>query len=336
MATLIERFISLREKKDHLISKNPNLTDDEKVTLNCFFKEHPSAENEGIGGGKVGIDWNRKDLTFSDFEPLMNKYVNKRIEKENKEKEKKNFWRFHITPDLETPFIERAKEGEIEYKTILKSKDFIMVEPLNWHCAQFMDNTELYGVGAKWCIGHEKDNSYWIDYYENDGVRFLFIFLSKNKQKIMVKINMDIKLFLIQDYLDYDENTYFLTDDIFKKFVQVLNITPVSLKTHLEKENILDSNKAIINPFVLDNLIPGWKNYYKKGEKGREETIEKYPYSERGKSMYTVWNAEDEIMFNTNNLNKIFDILDINLSPHDYIKATEKSPVFSRWDGHHG
>jgi hypothetical protein len=45
------------------------------------------------------------------------------------------------------------------------------VEPLNYKCAQYMDDHALYGPKALWCIGTEGDTSYWND-YKKEGNKF--------------------------------------------------------------------------------------------------------------------------------------------------------------------
>ena len=48
------------EKKDHLIRRNPNLTDEEKQEIIELLTKHPSYENK--------IDWNKNNLlTYEDF-----------------------------------------------------------------------------------------------------------------------------------------------------------------------------------------------------------------------------------------------------------------------------
>ena len=58
------------EKKDHLIKRNPNLTDGEKQEIIELLGKHPSYENK--------IDWNKSNsLTYEDFlEVLRPLYIN--------------------------------------------------------------------------------------------------------------------------------------------------------------------------------------------------------------------------------------------------------------------
>ena len=50
----------LYEKKDHLIRRNPNLTDEQKQEIIELLGKHPSYENK--------IDWNKSNsLTYENF-----------------------------------------------------------------------------------------------------------------------------------------------------------------------------------------------------------------------------------------------------------------------------
>ena len=51
------------EKKDHLIKRIPDLTDDQKEQIINLFNKNPHLESK--------IDWNKlNSLTFNDFKPL--------------------------------------------------------------------------------------------------------------------------------------------------------------------------------------------------------------------------------------------------------------------------
>lgn len=56
----------LTEKKDHIIKKMPNLTDDQKKELIDFFKRKSNLENK--------IDWNKwRKLTYDDFKDVIDR-----------------------------------------------------------------------------------------------------------------------------------------------------------------------------------------------------------------------------------------------------------------------
>ena len=63
-------MIRIYEKKDHLIRRNPNLTDEQKDEIIELLGRHPSYENK--------IDWNKSNsLTYEDFlEVLRPLYIN--------------------------------------------------------------------------------------------------------------------------------------------------------------------------------------------------------------------------------------------------------------------
>ena len=72
-----ELYNLLVEKKDHIIKKLKNLTDDEKDILIDFFKKKPNLENK--------INWNDKNLTFDDFKAVMDTTKTERIKNVKKQ-----------------------------------------------------------------------------------------------------------------------------------------------------------------------------------------------------------------------------------------------------------
>ena len=68
---LVKLFL---ESKDRFINKLSALSPEEKSKLIKFFRDHSNYENQ--------IDWNNKNLTFADFEPLLNKQSKALLKKE--------------------------------------------------------------------------------------------------------------------------------------------------------------------------------------------------------------------------------------------------------------
>ena len=63
--SMVNEFMRLIEKKDHIINKIPALTPEQKKIIIDYFNKHPNEESK--------IDWNKyAELTFSDFEPILN------------------------------------------------------------------------------------------------------------------------------------------------------------------------------------------------------------------------------------------------------------------------
>ena len=165
----------LYEKKDHLINRNPNLTDEQKQEIIELLGKHPSYENK--------IDWNKSNsLTYEDFlEVLRPLYIN----------------------DLDP----RGLIEGIDYDILYESEDEVLysiysynasrilasnnVEPEIWTkipswCGEeeFTDEAHAFGhfdtehgdmkPGAKWCISMQTSTKYWNKYKPNYHFFFWF------------------------------------------------------------------------------------------------------------------------------------------------------------------
>ena len=135
--SLVKLFL---ESKDRFINNLSTLSPEEKSKLIKFFRDHSNYENQ--------IDWNNKNLTFADFEPLLNKQSKTLLKKEYK-----------LNPRL---MFSDSKNFMI-YK---ETDDFLFVLPLTWEAAKFMDSSKCGGEGARWCIG-DKNSSWAWDHYTN-------------------------------------------------------------------------------------------------------------------------------------------------------------------------
>ena len=169
------------EKKDHLIRRNPNLTDVQKQEIIELLGKHPSYENK--------IAWNKSNsLTYEDFlEVLRPLYIN----------------------DLDP----RGLIEGIDYDILYDSGDEVLysiysydasrilasnsVEPELWTkipfwCGEeeFNDEAHAFGhfdsehgdmkPGAKWCISMQTSTKYWNHY--NPNFHFFFWFRNNNNR----------------------------------------------------------------------------------------------------------------------------------------------------------
>ena len=184
-------MIRLYEKKDHLIRKNPNLTDEQKQEIIELLGKHPSYENK--------IDWNRSNsLTYEDFlEVLRPLYIN----------------------DLDPRGLIEGQDYDILYESeeevlysvytynasrILASNN---IEPEMWTeipswCGEeeFTDEAHAFGhfdsehgdmkPGAKWCISMQTSTRYWNQY--SSDFHFFFWFRNSNRLRNNKKIAIGV------------------------------------------------------------------------------------------------------------------------------------------------
>ena len=182
------------EKKDHLIRRNPNLTDEQKQEIIELLGKHPSYENK--------IDWNKSNsLTYEDFlEVLRPLYIN----------------------DLDPRGLIEGQDYDILYESeeevlysvytynasrILASNN---IEPEMWTeipswCGEeeFTDEAHAFGhfdsehgdmkPGAKWCISMQTSTKYWNEYSPN--IYFFFWFRNDDSlgddRKIAISVSKE-------------------------------------------------------------------------------------------------------------------------------------------------
>ena len=181
----------LYEKKDHLIRRNPNLTDGEKQEIIRLLTKYPSYENK--------IDWNKSNsLTYEDFlEVLRPLYIN------------------DLDPrgliEGEDYDILYESEGEALYSVHTYDASKILasnsVEPEIWTkipswCGyeEKIDKSHAFGhfdsehgdmkPGAKWCISMQTSTKYWNKYSED--FHFFFWFRNNNRLRNNRKIAIGV------------------------------------------------------------------------------------------------------------------------------------------------
>ena len=171
----------LYEKKDNLIRKNPNLTEEQKQEIIALLAKHPSSENK--------IDWNRNSkLTYEDFLTVLRPlYINDL-----------DFRGLEEGKDYDL-LIDKPKEKLYAIYTYNASKIIASnsVEPELWTelpywCGreEFTDEAHAFGhfdsehgdmkPGAKWCISMQTSDKYWNQYEEN----FYFVFWIRNDKSL--------------------------------------------------------------------------------------------------------------------------------------------------------
>ena len=185
-------MIRIYEKKDHLIRRNPNLTDGEKQEIIELLGRHPSYENK--------IDWNKSSsLTYEDFLNVLRPlYINELDPR-------------GLVEGLDYDILYESNDEVLyfvysyEASKILASNN---VEPKLWTnlpswCGEeeFRDEAHAFGhfdsehgdmkPGAKWCISMQTSDKYWNQY--NPDFHFFFWFRNKaslrNNKKIAISIS---------------------------------------------------------------------------------------------------------------------------------------------------
>ena len=160
-------------KKARFIGKLPSISDYEKENITAFFSKFPVYES--------CIDWNKKSLTIRDFEKVF-----QRAEKSRKNMRRKT----RINPE------EIFKN--YNHRIVRKTAKFMIVMPLDWECAVFINSFECGYSGAKWCIGWKHKYKHWNKYIDSGNLFYLILFFEKNHvwgKKIMIQHNPQKDIF---------------------------------------------------------------------------------------------------------------------------------------------
>ena len=138
-------------KKTRFIEKLPSLSVFEKETAVAFFSKYPLYES--------CIDWNNQFLTYKDFEKVFLKAENSRAGIRHRAK---------TNPEI---LFEKYN-----CRIVHKAENFLIIMPLDWKAAIFINSFNCGGTGAKWCIGDKNDFWFWNKYIESEDLLYLVFF----------------------------------------------------------------------------------------------------------------------------------------------------------------
>ena len=243
-------MIRLYEKKDHLIRKNPNLTDGQKQEIMDLLAKHPSSENK--------IDWTRNSkLTYEDFlEVLRPLYINDLDFRGLVEG--KDYDLLLDKPNEKLYFIHTYIASKIIASNAVEPKIWTKIP--SW-CGEeeFTDEAHAFGYfdsehgdmkpGAKWCISMQTSDRYWKKYEED----FLFFFWFRDgeyipdpNKKIAIEVDRDNgKVILKYNGADTDINSELplYIEELIKEFYSKRDLEK---KKDIKKQRLL--KEFTLNP----------------------------------------------------------------------------------------
>lgn len=247
----------LDEDKSRLIDKLvlPDIEDEEekqkaKEEMKAFFKKYNTWENK--------LDWNKlSSITYADFEKIKNQASQTKGSQKREIEE----------GDIKAIF---KSVGNRKFEIVGENDTWLFVAPLSYEAAVYCDSSENQGAGAKWCIGYEKDSSYWKSYTRKQGSVFVMSFNKNYKSlnrkdletnlKYMIEKTKDGK-FITWDQQDKKHpsikflnqfNTDILTvEKYFQKATSALQL--IQKEIEKQERQILDQKiKNLKNISILD------------------------------------------------------------------------------------
>lgn len=161
----------------------------------------------------------------------------------------------------------------------LENSQFLFVAPLTYEACIFMDSFRCGGQGARWCIGYEKDDSYWKEYLQ-EGDHFILAF---NKNGLKSNEN-DLK-YMIQLKSDLDDSVAWKQsddpDDVIaaRKFIHDLyfGVSVEQLNDAFNKLELEDTDYATMIPMLIEKIMN--KEYPQESVKPRLHYGYKYTFN---------------------------------------------------------
>ena len=273
----------LYEKKDNLIRKNPNLTEEQKQEIIEVLNKYPNLENN--------VDWNKnKYLTYEDFKEL----ILDKAGKSRSQAKKKGISGLTEGTDYDILY---NKDGETLYAvyTHLASKVLASnrVEPQIWTESKVMDwseeddysgrktyrneEDELIELrpGAKWCISMN-DSYHWDDYTAN-GLYFLFLFrnnsnLSDEEKKLAISVDEGGEIIDITDASDISDLDYYYVR-LSSKVLEVIEkyIDRKAIEHKIKKYGLKLNTETNRYDYIPNDYTGGFlnaKSFVRKDKKG--------------------------------------------------------------------
>lgn len=273
----------LRESKDRLIDKL-SLTDEQKQTLKDFFKRHPSYENR--------IDWNNKNLTWEDFQDVLNTLSKSETKRQIRSRTTKGLESLVAGRDYEVIDQQGTctlyKILTYEAMCIIASNDVapqLMSEipswaqrPENewydWWTADTAPSSEPVAPGAHWCIAMKKTKAHWTDYAEQGYTFYVLTDTSRTDKlgKICCFVSWESfgredaevwdandDMFDLSDYFaDYESSGGPLSKDAYEILKKNKLADPVA--PHELQDAVLEYYKIELKPYQDYNL-PRYKGF---------------------------------------------------------------------------
>ena len=256
------------EKKDHLIRRNPNLTDEQKQEIIELLGKHPSYENK--------IYWNKSNsLTYEDFLSVLRPlYINDLDP------------RGLIEGQDYDILYESDKNKEVLYSIYTYDASKILasnsVEPKIWTeipswCGEeeFNDEAHAFGhfdsehgdmkPGAKWCISMQTSTKYWNQYSPN----FHFLFWFRNNHRLednrKIAISVSKRTWEVAELYNGADNKIPIA--ILPSYImEIIN----KEKEKLKKKELEQKRKELLSKFTLN---PQTNRYDYDGNLYRDELI---------------------------------------------------------------
>ena len=237
-------FFRFLEDKSHLINKL-NMSLDQRIEVEEFFKAHPNYENK--------IDWNRKDLTYEDFKPIL----------ELEGKSRNSIKKYGLSGKAEIEDLVEGKDYEVvkvSNKIVHGAPESILYKVLTFKGSEVLakPSTPPIGITGHWCIAGRNyspgtGSKHW-DEYTDQGYQFYFYFTQDAKYALSVspeRYNRNLRG-RIDIYNEEDEHILDneFDADSFQEILEGLGYHPMEVDHTITPEEIAGT-------YILPNYAKG-------------------------------------------------------------------------------
>ena len=157
---------------------------------------------------EIGLDWrSNKDFSLK-WAAIINSFIERKEKKVDRDRKKEIFKAKTFKEAAEAAghkVVETCSEplGDASFihMSDLENEKYDFYVPLTHNACIFCDSVQAGGQGAKWCIGYEGSNGYWVDYTANGDVFILVI--NKERFNKLTSYNNDLKFMIQLKRADY-------------------------------------------------------------------------------------------------------------------------------------
>ncbi|MCK9544370.1 MAG: hypothetical protein M0R03_20315, partial [Novosphingobium sp.] len=225
---LLKEYKKLLEKKDHIIKRLRNLTDEQKNELINFFNKKPNLESK--------IDWNNKDLTFDDFKEIMN------TSKTERKKSVKNVGISGLV----------LGEDYLDFPT--PNKNFTAYIPLNYEASKLIASKDIGYCEGKWCTAYQKTDKHWNEYVVQKEIVLIYIIGKNTKYALACSLKL---LDADKEWIEvFNKNDNKISVPTFKDISGISDDYLIRYRKILEKsQEFIQSKISIYDKYGLKNYI---------------------------------------------------------------------------------
>ena len=217
---------------------------------------------------ELGLDWRSNKDVHLKWTAIINSYIERKEKKVERNKKKEIFKAKTFKEAAEATgykVVETCSEPlsgvSFIHLSDLENEKYDFYVPLSHNACVFCDSVQAGGQGAKWCIGYEGSNGYWLDYTAEGNIFILAV--NKEKFNRPDTLSNNLKFMIQLSRADYSSCAWSQDNDpesvigfeFFKQeFGRSIDEMEVSLKPLLQNTDSVYSKYS--SQFTNSHYVP--------------------------------------------------------------------------------